>query len=71
MTVTVMVMVHVVLRRGHVELHVAIIATTVRLRVSEHFRWRRNEWVALGRVTNHPVPATAAADHAVVVVVLR
>lgn len=44
---TVMVMVHVVLGRGHVEFHVAIIATTVRLRVSEHFRRWWNERVAL------------------------
>lgn len=44
---TVMVMVHVVLGRGHVEFHVAIIATTVRLRISEHFGRRRNKRVAL------------------------
>lgn len=44
---TVMVMVHVVLGRWHVEFHVAVIATTVRLRVSEHFSRWRNERVAL------------------------
>lgn len=43
----VMVMVHVVLGRGHVEFHVTIIATTVWLRASEHFRRWWNEWVAL------------------------
>lgn len=43
---TVMVMVHVVLRRRHVELHVAIIAATVRLRIPEHFGRRRDERIA-------------------------
>lgn len=63
-------MVHMVLRWSHIELHIAIISTAVRLWIPEHFRWRWNERITFRRMANHAAISAGASNHAVVVVML-